>query len=811
MSELARSPRQGAARRIGRFALIEEIGHGAQATVWRAHDERLDRDVALKLLRPDADTLAVSQWLHEARAVSRLAHPNIVPVFEADDCDGNAYLVFELVRGRTLADLRRQRGAMPPREAAALMLGVLDALRAAHDQGIVHRDLKPSNVLVDADGRPRVMDFGIAARVADSADGRIVGTPGFMSPEAAQGMAPMPRMDVFSAGMLLANLLAGRPILREADPHRALHRVIHEDLVLPGSVAVDDELRSIVHRAIARDPTLRYDGAGVFRDALAQWLNPEAAPDPGASSADAQGTLNFLLRRMRHRSDFPALSDAVARIHRVTASESESLGSLANEILKDVALTNKLLRLVNSAHFSNNAEGGVSTVSRAVALVGFAGIRNLALSLVLFEHMKNKDHATRLKSEFLQALLAGQIAGELSHNHREQEEAFLGAMFRNLGRLLAEYYFPDEAQQINDRMHDAPADGDLAAQREQMVAEKVLGIRYDALGLGVARSWGLPENLQHCMHLFEGAPPTRAANSAGERLRCLAAVGNEAAALLLAPQAPGAQAERVKLLAERYGRSLGLNLADFQQAMVRAELRLSQTAPIMGLALPGGKRAAAAAASRTSLPAADTLSPYAIEAMLRAAPAAAADSLTTAASQAAARLGILAAGIQDVTQTMAADQFRLNEVLRMILETMFRALGLQRVLFCLRDTRGDVLHGRFGLGEQAMALAQHFQIPLRPASLAASNLFSTVCLKGADTLISNATAPSIAARLPDWFHAKIGASAFLLLPLLLKGAPFALIYADMADDGVLALGEQEFAMMRTLRNQAVMAFRQTGG
>src|SRR2546423_11617012 len=140
-----------------------------------------------------ADADAVTHWLHEARSVSRLTHPHIVPVFEADTHEGQPYLVFEYVAGPTLADLLRKRGALPPRDAVQLMVGVLDALQAAHAAGVVHRDLKPSNILVDAGGRARVMDFGIAARVKDAArhrQGR--GPPGHKSPQAAHRAGPPP-------------------------------------------------------------------------------------------------------------------------------------------------------------------------------------------------------------------------------------------------------------------------------------------------------------------------------------------------------------------------------------------------------------------------------------------------------------------------------------------------------------------------------------------------------------------------------------------------------------------------------------------
>ncbi len=185
---------------LGRFQLLKSLGEGAQATVWLAHDPRLDRDVALKVMRAGADPLSVDEWLHEARAVSRLTHPNIVPVFEADSQGGQSYLVFEYVAGGTLAErLRGGRNAqLGVRAAVELCLGILDGLQAAHAAGVVHRDLKPSNILLDAKGRARVMDFGIAARLSDGLGQaqqpqRVVGTPGYISPRRRAASRPAPR------------------------------------------------------------------------------------------------------------------------------------------------------------------------------------------------------------------------------------------------------------------------------------------------------------------------------------------------------------------------------------------------------------------------------------------------------------------------------------------------------------------------------------------------------------------------------------------------------------------------------------------
>ncbi len=168
---------------------------------------------------------------------------------------------------------------------------------------------------------------------------------------------------------------------------------------------------------------------------------------------------------------------------------------------------------------------------------------------------------------------------------------------------------------------------------------------------------------------------------------------------------------------------------------------------------------------------------------------------------------LLNAGIQDVTHTLAGDHFRLNDVLRMILETMFRGLGFQRVVFGLRDAKSGQLRGRFGLGPGADDVARAMQVSLG-VNGASPDLFCAVCLKGADTLIQDAGAANIAARLPAWFQKDVRAPSFVLLPLAMKGATFGLIYADQAKPNALAIGDKELALLRTLRNQAIMAFKQ---
>ena len=795
--------------RVGRFELKRVLGQGAQATVWLAWDSRLDRDVAVKLMpaQADADASSVTQWLQEARSVSRLTHPSIVPVFEADVHENQPYLVFEYVAGPTLAQHSRARGALAAREATTLMLGVLDALQAAHAAGIVHRDLKPSNILVDCSGRARVMDFGIAARTDDpSGQGQVVGTPGYMSPEAVNAALPAPTMDVFAAGIVLAELLSGQRLINERDPYRAMSRAVNEDLALPGGMApdVDDALRTVLLRALARDPAQRWQSADALREALVDWQAPAAGPalpDGPVSTArqGGAGTLDFLLRRMRHKSDFPALSDSVLRIRRVAGSENESLTSLSNEILKDVALTNKLLRVVNTAHFGATGGDGVSTVSRAVALVGFSGICNMAMSLVLLEHMQNKAHASQLQDEFLRALMAGTLASELGRYSRDTEEAFIAAMFLNLGRLLTEFYLAEEAQQVRALVGAVPPRGQRPPT-EEAASLAVLGLSYEQLGIGVARSWGLPDKLQRAMRKPVGEPPVRAPTDPAERLRWLSQAANRITDTLLAAT-DGSMAAKLAHVAQQHARVLGVTVAQIEAATLAAQQQMAELTRAMNLQVSpqsAMRRLLAPAPAPTAVDSvAAALQDHALQATVVSTRVG--DAALPTISNAAE---LLAAGIQDITNTMVQD-FKLNEVLRMVLETMYRALGLRRVVFCLRDPKTDLLTGRFGLGDEAQAVAACFKVSLKGDV----NLFTAVCLKNVDTLISDATLPAMAARLPAWYRKSVNAPAFLLLPLQMKGAPFALIYADKAQAGAIALGEKELSLVRTLRNQAVMAFK----
>ncbi len=799
------SPAQAVAV-LGRFELRRMLGQGAQSQVWLGFDPRLEREVAIKLMKPmrGPNTQVITQWLQEARSVSRLTHPNIVPVFEADVQDKQPYLVFEYVAGQTLADLIAQQGGLPPMQAVKIIQDVLDALVAAHAAGVVHRDLKPSNVLVDASGRARVMDFGIAVRISDMANTSVsdsAGTPAYMAPEAARGEAITPLMDVYSAGLLLAEALSGNPLITDADPYRVIYKVAHEPLHLPANLLanLDDKLRATLLRALAHEPELRFPSAQLFLDALDQW----SGTGDGVASADSaaqSGTLEFLLRRMRHKSDFPALSESIVHIQSMATSEKESVSSVTNEILKNVALTNKLLRLVNSAHYARGNK--IGTVSRAVTLVGFNGIRNMALSLMLLENMQDRKNAHFLKEEFLRALMSGAIASELGRPSGHGEEAFIGGMFHNLGRMLSQFYFPEEAATIRH----------LVSAKQHPVTEetastRVLGISYRELGVGVSKVWGLPESIQKCIAGPSGEPPLQMPADLEEQMRWTALTANEISDALLHTD-PHEIERLIDQTAKRYGKTLGMDSHALQTSTVSARKKLIDLAQAMDLHVPADSKVAHLLKSPDD-PVDDRPEPTrdAIKSNeLHATRAMSAASQTPERRRSDRLSQILAAGIQDITNAMVED-FKLSDILRMILEAMFRALDFHRVIFCMRDAKTDILTGRFGLGKNVEAVVKSFCVPLQ--IVGKPDLFTAVCIKGADTLITDASDPRIVASLPSWYRQSFNAPTFLVLPLLIKGRPFGLIYADKIDKGGLTVDEKELALLRTLRNQAIMAFKQS--
>jgi hypothetical protein len=428
----------------------------------------------------------------------------------------------------------------------------------------------------------------------------------------------------------------------------------------------------------------------------------------------------------------------------------------------------------------------------------------MALSLVLLEHMQDKGHAAQLKDEFVRSLLAGTIGAELCAGEKEAEEAFIGAMFQNMGRLLTQFYFPEEAEQVRMLLQS-----ERPAITEATASTRVLGLSFEALGVGVAKSWGLPDSIQRCMKHPVGGPPSVVSADSVERMRWVASASNEMADVLLKYDSDEAHPHVVQA-ARKFAKAIGSSEKLISGAVDLAKVRLVEMADAMEIRVKPDSAAHKLLRAKVEAPVAapDAQLPV-TEGNIGSLELQATQAIDihgeVPASKAPQVAETLAAGIQDITNAMV-DDFKLTDVLRMILETMFRAMRFDRIIFCMRDPKTETVTGRFGLGEGVESFVKGFKVPLKAAT---PDLFGVVCLKGVDSMISDASESRILARLPDWYLKSLNAPAFLLLPLQIKGAPFGLIYADKTKKGTLELDEKELALLRTLRNQAVMAFKQS--
>lgn len=259
----------------GRYAVTARIAHGGMATVYRATDTRLDREVALKVMHAELarDEEFVRRFIGEAKSVARLSHQNVVAVFDQGADGPYLYLAMEYVPGRTLKELLRDSGRFPPAAALEIMAGVLDGLAAAHASGIVHRDVKPENVLLTADGRIKVADFGLAraqSAAGHTRAGLLVGTVAYVPPEQVTGGSTGPRGDVYSAGVMLFELLTGRLPFTGDTPLSIAYQHVNTDIPAPSAMApgIPAPVDQLVLAATSRDPARRPAEAGEFGRAV---------------------------------------------------------------------------------------------------------------------------------------------------------------------------------------------------------------------------------------------------------------------------------------------------------------------------------------------------------------------------------------------------------------------------------------------------------------------------------------------------------------------------------------------------------------
>ena len=779
---------------IGRFRVGRLLGEGSQGTVYLCHDSQLERKVTIKLLNK---ALPESSFRDEARTMSKLQHPNIVSIYEAGHHDSTPYLVFEYVEGRLLSDLIRD-GALELPKALHIFEGLLEGMSQAHKAGIVHRDLKPSNIMINGEYRPKIMDFGIARLLAEARgpDRRLIGTPRYLAPEYIRGGTVGPQVDVFALGLILYEMVTGTAAFSGHDQQSIIDAILNAAPRRPSKLnhALDDKLERFILKALEKDPALRYADAAEMLKAYGEMRR---VPDANLKvDDDASGTVEFLLRRMERQSDFPALSQSVRSINAMSHASDKDVGQVAGVIVKDFALTNKILKVVNSAYYGRFS-GRVGTVSRAVVVLGIQAIRSLAASLIFFEHIKDKHQMEQLRelvsSAMFRATLAHRVAGEIDHG--EAEEYFLTGLLSDLGRILVAFYLPEESKAIEQLVTVDGKDPEVAQHN-------VLGVSFEKIGVEIARQWNFPKPLIDSMQRWHGdhRPLNRT-----ERKRLVTTFANEA--MQAAVRQDGGQAA----VAEKYAAALSLNpnkipgliqasVDEFQEIAkaLATDISHSFVAKLTATAEPptDERRTERRATTPVGLEKTQVLDGEGTE-------------LTSTETSAPSTPDtpedpetLLMDGLQEVTG-MLVGHHSVSEIFGVVLETMYRAVGFQRVVLALLDSRHGEFAARTAFGDASESFMHGFRFP----AVYSVDVFHGALKNAVDIYVADAADPKIQPDLPDWYKNICQAGSFLLFPLVIGGRPVGLIYADHPKPHGLEIDKKRLNLLKSLRNQVMLAVR----
>ena len=579
-------------RAFGRYELRQLLGKSAGTMAWLAFDPRLGQEVMLTLPRVQPhDAEALELRLREMKQAARLNHPNLAHVIEVGVQDHWPYLACDRALGLTLGEwLAGQPPLAPlaPLDVAGLVCQALRGLAFAHEAGVAHRDLQLHNVLVGAQGQVRLAAFGA-----------VEAPPAAPEADARRAQRDDAERDVLAIGVLLHQMLCGTPVLDEADVSLVIARMPPHgrDLVrLPWTTPqpVSEGLRAIANRCTASQERQRYLNARTLLRALEVWREVEerGQGDPIA----------LLIDRLHSVGHLPALPGISRRLAKLSFTDTQRTDEMAELLLQDIALSFELLRTVNSAQVRGTqvaGNGPVLTLRRAIALLGVDGVRNTANALRQWPGPMDEAAAAAMARLINVVRLAGHAAQALRPPGYDAEVVFLVAVMQNLGRLLVQYHFPDEAEQIRQLMQPLPPKEPEAPPQpglsEESAAYAVLGVDIESLGAAVARHWGLGDEVQHMIRRLPAGKPVRHPDSDADMLRAAASAANEAVDAMTRLPAPKIAAA-IAQVSQRYARVLELSPREVQEALqgARAALQSGTAAAAMPRTVTNAGEAAGA-------------------------------------------------------------------------------------------------------------------------------------------------------------------------------------------------------------------------
>lgn len=519
------------------------------------------------------------------------------------------------------------------------------------------------------------------------------------------------------------------------------------------------------------------------------------ATDKPASQSNSQKAseipLERMLKRIRKKDDFPTVSKYLIEINKKLSANPDccDASGLANVILKDYALTNKLLKLVNSA-FYGRAAGRISTVTRAVVVLGYENVRLAAISLVLFEHFKNKINAADLKEAVVSAFWSGVLSQSIAETDGriDPEEAYVCAMMSPLGKVVMINYLPDEYHKIDQWM--------LTNTDDEIKAAKIAtGVSYEELGAAVATLWNFPRQICEAIQPLTKDDLKNRKNPPS-RLWALTSFVRE---LTAAIQEHGlAQSKKLlKDLIDSYQSRFVISKRQLMVAIKDSVAKVQQHARVMDIDFDNSSFLRKLSFDAPSLTEEHCLAGDQCFQLTGT------DDLKTTSGGSSVQdaKDIIMGGIQEISEAIMAD-YDVNDIAIMSLEIIYRSLGFQRVLLFLRSGNSRRIEVRFGYGANCRQLIHKVGFTLNRGK----NLFNHSINVSKDLIVANACDEKMSGLIPQWYRDHIGAPAFILLPMVVQNVCVGAFYADRAKEGQ-PIDATEHRLLSMLRNHLLLAIK----
>jgi HD-like signal output (HDOD) protein len=514
--------------------------------------------------------------------------------------------------------------------------------------------------------------------------------------------------------------------------------------------------------------------------------------NPNPALPDGRRVRAALLQKVCGDEDMFALGSAIARVVEMSTSDDQGTHDLAYYVLSDVALTQRVLRLANTVRYRTASGTAVTTVSRAISLLGFDNVRTVALAMLLVDALASSDHEYSVRVELEASLCASLVGREMARHsfYQGAEEASIGALFKNLGALLV-------ASHEHDRYREIQALIATGKHVPAQAAQMILGCTFDALSEAVLGEWKIPDVIMRAQRPLESGPGAPAALklavNRGEWMRQVASFSLDVARLLGSTATPSGTPQAQALLA-RYGAALNIGAAELDELFETVAFELTSLLQSMNLH-PVPRRAPVE--DKSGLPNVLLL------ATLGAGEEEEQGRYPSGKPKNARDL--LLAGVQDVTQMRASGRHKVNDVVLAVLETLYTALGFRFATVVLKDVRAGQYRARVSFGLTQERVQDGFVFPL-VSDKGGRDLFHLAMENDADLMISDARSAKIRDLLPAWHKALLpDARSFIVLPLVVGKVQLGLFYADRTEPAPEGVPPDETALIKALKGQVLAA------